>query len=204
MSKRLLLASLLVVALVGSASVAYSQQRIGKAVVINGEQVSGVTVTQNGVAQSYSCPSPQPYVTADGTSSGWACYDQGTGTWLLNAVQPQQSTNIYTEPPTYSESPDVYDYDYDTPYGYDYPGYGFYPYYSAPFFGFGFRGGEGHFENHAFEHHRGNFNGGFSHENGGFSRGPAVRGFAPHGGGFGGHGGGGHVGGGGMGGGGHR
>ena len=64
------------------------------------------------------------------------------GTWLLNAV-PQPSTNVYTELPTYSESPDVYNYYYDAPYGYGYPygyaypGYGFYPYYSAPFFGFG-------------------------------------------------------------------
>src|SRR5262245_22393680 len=125
MFKRFLLASLLVAALVGSASIAYSQQRIGEIVIINGEQVPGVMVTKNGIAQSYSCPSPQPYVTADGTSSGWACYDQATGTWLLNAV-PQQSTNAYTEPPTYSESPDVYNYYYDTPYGYGYP-YG-YPY----------------------------------------------------------------------------
>src|ERR1700751_5758392 len=108
MFKTLPLASLLVAALVGPASIAYGQQRIGETVIISGERVPGVMVTQNGVAQSYSCPSPQPYVTADGTSSGWACYDQGTGTWLLNAVQPQQSTNIYTEAPTYSESPDVY------------------------------------------------------------------------------------------------
>jgi hypothetical protein len=77
-----------------SPSVAFSQAqpaptRIPQQIVINGQMASGAYVTgPAGQLQSYTCPSPQQYTTADGNSQGWACYEQTTGVWLLNAVPP--------------------------------------------------------------------------------------------------------------------
>lgn len=82
-----------------SASVAFSQvqatqpqttpNRIPQQIVINGQQASGAYVTgSGGQLQSFTCPSPQQYTTADGNSQGWACYEQTSGVWLLNAVPP--------------------------------------------------------------------------------------------------------------------
>ena len=121
------------------------QQRIPQPIIINGQQAQGVMVVQNGTVQSYTCPSPQQYVTADESSSGWACYEETTGVWLLHAQPLQLSTYTYQQPPVYSyqqapPAPAVPPYSY--PYGY-YP-YDFYPYYSyypfiiGPRFGFGF------------------------------------------------------------------
>ena len=63
--------------------------RIPQQIVINGQVASGAYVTgPAGQLQSYTCPSPQQYSTADGNSQGWACYEQTTGVWLLNAVPP--------------------------------------------------------------------------------------------------------------------
>src|SRR5215471_15816988 len=68
------------------------QQRIPQAIIINGQQAQGVMVVQNGTVQSYTCASPQQYVTADQSSSGWACYEETTGVWLLHAQPPQGTT----------------------------------------------------------------------------------------------------------------
>ena len=56
-----------------------------------------VMVVQNGLAQTFNCPNPQPYMAVDQSSSGWACFDANTGSWLLNAMPPS-SANVYTEP----------------------------------------------------------------------------------------------------------
>src|SRR5262249_46372979 len=124
------------------------QQRIPQAIIINGQQAQGVMVVQNGTVQTFNCPSPQQYVTADQSSSGWACYEETTGVWLLHAQPPQETTYSYQPPPVYAPTPVVpmYSYPYDD-YSYGYYPYGFYPYYSySPFFigprfgfGFGFR-----------------------------------------------------------------
>ena len=80
--------------LVLSASAAFSQvqatqNRIPQQVSINGQMVNGAYVTTaSGQLQGYTCPTPQAYKTADGSSQGWACYDQTTGVWLLNAAAP--------------------------------------------------------------------------------------------------------------------
>lgn len=80
-----------------SPSMAFSQAqatstRIPQQIVINGQMASGAYVTApGGQMQSYTCPSPQQYTTADGNSHGWACYEQTTGVWLLNAVPPPQA-----------------------------------------------------------------------------------------------------------------
>jgi len=118
-------------------------ERIIQPIVINGQQAQGVYVVQNGVMQKQTCPMPQQFVTADQSSSGWACFEASTGMWLLNAQPPQQvaapqqapqqgPTIIYTQPsPVYVASP-IYGY-----YPVAYPYYG-YPYYFGPSFTFGF------------------------------------------------------------------
>ena len=66
-----------------------AQTRIPQQIVINGQNASGAYVaTAGGQIQSFTCPSPQQYTTADGSSRGWACYEQTTGVWLLSAVPP--------------------------------------------------------------------------------------------------------------------
>ena len=51
------------------AQAAPSQQRAAQAIIINGQQVQGVTVIQNGGVQSYTCPAPQQYMATDQSSS---------------------------------------------------------------------------------------------------------------------------------------
>ena len=75
----------------GFSQVQAAQNRIAQQVVINGQMASGAYVTAGGQIQSYTCPMPQRYTTADGSSQGWACYEQTTGVWLLNAVPPAQT-----------------------------------------------------------------------------------------------------------------
>jgi hypothetical protein len=73
-----------------------AQTRIPQQIVINGQLASGAYVANaGGQMQSFSCPNPQQYATADGGASGWACYEQTTGVWLLNAVPP---TSAQTTP----------------------------------------------------------------------------------------------------------
>jgi hypothetical protein len=111
---------------------------------VNGQQVQGVMVVQNGTVQTYTCLSPQQYVTVDQSSSGWACFEETTGVWLLHS-QPPQTAYSYQQPQVYGTTPavPVYSYPYTYPYGY-YPYDGYYPYYSyspffiGPRFGFGF------------------------------------------------------------------
>src|SRR5689334_11751604 len=97
MNKTIILSVLLAGMLAFSAgpTFAQGQQRIPQPIIVNGQRTEGVTVVQNGTAQAVNCPSPQPYTTADGSSSGWACFDQRTGTWLMNALP--QSTGAYPE-----------------------------------------------------------------------------------------------------------
>jgi hypothetical protein len=122
------------------------QQRIPQAIIINGQQAQGVMVVQNGAIQTFTCASPQQYVTADESSSGWACYEQTTGVWLLHAQPPQETTYSYQQPPVYSyQQPPAYVPGvpvYSYPYGYYpydfYPYYSYYPFFIGPRFGFGF------------------------------------------------------------------
>ena len=68
-----------------------AQNRIAQQVVIGGLRVDAATViAPGGGIQSYSCPGPQQYVTPDGASQGWACFDPITNVWLLSALPPQQ------------------------------------------------------------------------------------------------------------------
>jgi hypothetical protein len=93
----------------GFSQVQAVQNRIPLQVIINGQPANGAYVTApGGGVQSFSCSMPQQYVTPDGASQGWACYEQATGLWLLNALPPaqaqsapvpQQPTVIYQQPP---------------------------------------------------------------------------------------------------------
>jgi hypothetical protein len=67
-----------------------TQNRIPQQIVVNGQNATGVYVTTpGGQIQSFTCPSPQQYTTADGSSRGWTCYEQATGVWLLSAAPAQ-------------------------------------------------------------------------------------------------------------------
>ncbi len=73
----------------GFSQVRAAQNRFAQPVVINGQTVNGAYVSApGGQMQSFTCPAPQHYVTSDGASQGWACYEEATGVWLLNALPP--------------------------------------------------------------------------------------------------------------------
>jgi hypothetical protein len=134
MFRKPLLCVFLVAAIAGLSGFAVAfgaspDERTGQALLIKGREVTGVMVKQNGIVQSVMCPAPQPYVTADGTSTGWACLDPATGTWLMNAKT--QSDTACSQPGGYPKPSTVYKY-YSFPYPYPYP---YYPYYyGGPFF----------------------------------------------------------------------
>jgi hypothetical protein len=106
---------------------------------VNGQQAEGVTVIQNGLALTFNCPNPRPYTAADQSSSGWACFDDNTGSWFLNAMPPA-SADVYTERPHRCGAP------YDE-YNYAYPDYTYYPevFFDRPALSYGGgRTGHGH------------------------------------------------------------
>src|SRR5438552_226957 len=100
-SKRLLLVSslsvivvsgLFVTAVPGFSQSQPAQTRVPQQVVVNGQTVTAVHVlAASGGFQAYTCLNPQQYTTVDGSSQGWACYEQSTGVWLLNALPPAQA-----------------------------------------------------------------------------------------------------------------
>ena len=91
------------------------QNRIPQQVIINGQRVNGAyVIAANGGMQTFTCSNAQQYSTPDGAAQGWACFDQATSVWLLNAlppspqpvqavpapVQQQPPPVIYQQPPT--------------------------------------------------------------------------------------------------------
>jgi hypothetical protein len=137
MSKKLVLslAMMGVLACFHSVFAQTGQQRIVQPIFINGQQAQGVMVVENGIVQVYACPSPQSYVTANQSESGWACFEQTTGMWLLHAQPPQQTTYAYQQPPVYVMAPTISTYSFDS---YRYYPYGYYPNIVGPRFGVGF------------------------------------------------------------------
>jgi len=101
----LISASLVASLTIGTISPAFAQapvgqNRIAQQVVIGGLRVDAATViAAGGGIQSYSCPGPQQYVTPDGSSQGWACFDPITNVWLLSALPPQQQAPPPVQPP---------------------------------------------------------------------------------------------------------
>ena len=118
-AKRLISAALasglvLVVSAQGFVQAGSVQNRIPQQVIINGQRVNGSYVAAaGGGLQTFTCPNPEPYASPDGASQGWACFEQATGVWLLNALPPspqpvqqapipvlqQTPTVIYQQPP---------------------------------------------------------------------------------------------------------
>src|SRR5438552_7570491 len=91
------------------------QSRSPQQIVINGQLVNGAYVTAaGGQLQSFTCAMPQQYTMPDGSSMGWACYEQTTGVWLLNALPPAQAqpvpapAPVQPQPPVYQQQPPVY------------------------------------------------------------------------------------------------
>ena len=125
-SKRLLLVSslsvivvsgLFVTAVPGFSQSQPAQTRVPQQVVVNGQTVTAVHVlAASGGFQAYTCLNPQQYTTVDGSSQGWACYEQSTGVWLLNALPPAQApqppaqpqVQVQTLPPPAPQPPAVY------------------------------------------------------------------------------------------------
>jgi hypothetical protein len=111
LSKKLLLVSSLVVtqlvtAVPGFTQVQPAQNRVPQQVIINGQTVTAVhVIAPGGGFQTYTCTNPQQYSTADGSSQGWACYEQSTGVWLLNALGPVQAQ--MPQPPVQTPQPQV-------------------------------------------------------------------------------------------------
>jgi hypothetical protein len=92
----------------GLAQAPVPSTRIPHQIVINGQQQNGVYVTApGGGLQSFTCDNPQHFVTPDGATQGWACYEQSTGTWLLNALPPAQVQAVPTPIPVPSLPPAV-------------------------------------------------------------------------------------------------
>jgi hypothetical protein len=65
-----------------------AQNRISQQVIINGQKANGAYVAANGGLQTFTCSNPQQYITPDSATQGWACFEQATGVWLLNALPP--------------------------------------------------------------------------------------------------------------------
>ena len=83
-----------------------AQRRIPQQIVINGLTVNAASVmTSSGQVQSFTCSSPQHYNTLDGSSQGWACYDELSGVWLMNAVPPVQAPAASVPAPIPAQSP---------------------------------------------------------------------------------------------------
>jgi hypothetical protein len=96
----LALVSLFLLAIPGAAQVQAEQKHIPQQVVINGQTVNAVSViAASGGVQHYNCLNPQQYTARDGSSQGWACYDESTGVWLLNALPPAQAQVQPVQPP---------------------------------------------------------------------------------------------------------
>ena len=111
----LVIGFVLVFSMQGVSQVQSVQNRIPQQVIINGQRVNGAYVpATNGGMQTFTCSNPQQYATPDGSAQGWACLDQATSVWLLNAlppspqpvqqvpapVQQQPPVVIYQPPPT--------------------------------------------------------------------------------------------------------
>ena len=83
------------IALPGFAQVPAAQGRISQPIIVNSQPANGAYVlSAAGGMQTFTCDTPQRYTTQDGSTQGWACYDQRTATYLLNALPPSQSQPV--------------------------------------------------------------------------------------------------------------
>jgi len=93
----------------GFSQIQQPTNRIPQSIVVNGQTSDGAyVITAAGQIQSYTCPAPQRFTTADGSSQGWACYEQNTGVWLLSAVPPQDQAPAPVIAPQPAPPPVIY------------------------------------------------------------------------------------------------
>src|SRR6476659_4605181 len=76
------------------------EHQLTQQVIINGQEVQGITLVRDGRVEKPTCSSPQSYSAVNESSSGWACFDESSGTWLLHASTPA-TTTIYESDPQY-------------------------------------------------------------------------------------------------------
>src|SRR5947207_1323139 len=82
--------------------------RIPQQIIINGQRVNGAYVpAANGGMQTFTCSAPQQYVIPDSATQGWACFEQATNVWLLNAFPPSAQT-IQQAPAPVQSPPVIY------------------------------------------------------------------------------------------------
>src|SRR6266567_4565124 len=90
-------------------AVTFFNEIVARVCGLNGLTVNGAYVTApGGQLQSFTCPAPQHYVTSDGASQGWACYEETTGVWLLNALPPAQSQSAPVPVPSPQQPSVIY------------------------------------------------------------------------------------------------
>jgi len=99
-------AAVITAAIPSYSQVQTAQTRIPQQVAINGQTVNAVSVVaEGGGSQTYRCLNPQQYASLDGASQGWACYDQASGVWLLNALPPAQAQAPPVQPQVQTAPP---------------------------------------------------------------------------------------------------
>ena len=112
-NKRLLWVSaativLLACSLQGYAQVQAVPNRIPQEILVNGQRANAVLVqAPEGGLQKFSCPNPVQYATPDGSSQGWACYEQSSGLWLLNSVPPAPQPVAVQQPVVVQQAPTI-------------------------------------------------------------------------------------------------
>lgn len=83
------------IAFPGFAQVPVAPSRISQPIIVNSQPANGAYVlSATGGMQTFTCDTPQRFTTQDGFSQGWACYDQRTATYLLNALPPSQPESV--------------------------------------------------------------------------------------------------------------
>ena len=88
----LVLAVIVAAANLGFSQAQPGQTRIPQQIIVNGRAANGAYVRNaSGGMQTFKCAYPQPYTTPEGATNGWACYDQASATYLLNALPPVPS-----------------------------------------------------------------------------------------------------------------
>jgi hypothetical protein len=92
----------------GFAQVPVAPSRISQPIIVNSQTANGAYVlSAAGGMQTFTCDTPQRYTTQDGLAQGWACYDQRTATYLLNALPPSQPESVPKPAPLPTPLPQV-------------------------------------------------------------------------------------------------
>jgi len=114
------------IAFPGFAQVPVAPSRIAQSIIVNSQPANGAYIlSATGGMQTFTCDTPQRYTTQDGLAQGWACYDQRTATYLLNALPPSQPESVPRPAPLPTPLPQVPGAVRSPSDPYAYPGFGF-------------------------------------------------------------------------------